>query len=160
MTVSLFTPAQFKAMAALSQNRQPKRVHRNTIRSLLQRGWIEKDRGGWLKITDAGKTALTDELDRPLLLAVQSDALYTDEPGAAMYPDAGEALDPEAQQRMTSQARMLRAQRIVRDTASIRQRISDNITELEQAGDLSRTAVKRLANMRRELTRLEKDIAA
>jgi hypothetical protein len=159
MTAPLFTPAQFKAMAALSRKQQPKNAHRNTIRSLILNGWVDHARGGWLQLTDTGRAALTDYLDRPLLLAVQSDALYTDNPDAGMRGEQ-EAIDPEAQTRMSAQAKMLKAQRIVRDTATIRQRIADNITELEQAGDLSRTAVKRLANMRRELARLEKDIAA
>lgn len=160
MTTPLFTPAQFKAIAALSQGRQPKRVHRNTITSLLNHGWAEKDRGGWLRITTAGRTALSQHLDTDVFLSARmTRSNYTSNPKHAADSDAP-VLDPEAQRKLTDEARKRRETQLRRDTEPIRKRIADNITELEGSGDLGREAVKRLANMRRELARLDQDLAA
>jgi len=96
----------------------------------------------------------------PGSLAVQAD--YVTDPDLAMpgSMDAGEALTVEEQIACTADRREAAEVRVEAETRRVTARISVAIGELEARDDIGQVATQRLKRMRRDLERIEAEVAA
>lgn len=137
------------------------KIAKTTISALIGRGLLAEGRTNKLRLVykpteDGLRLLLTDE---PRLLAKAADAIYTNEPGRAMYPDAGEAIDEQSQRFQTADAhdRMQglpgrRRDLLQREVTQLTRRLKQEARHCDAS---STDVIAQLDRIRTEIDRLE-----
>jgi DNA-binding PadR family transcriptional regulator len=161
--LSDLTPAMAKALVRCHTQpvlvRDPAGIKPVTIKALIGHGLLGEgqDRRARkvYKPTDRGLVLIATE--EPRLLAQASDALYTSEPGRALFPDAGEAVDETTQRRLSREGR---DKDVARDNGADDQLIVTVNGMRQQRWQLVRASVERGLDLRSEVRMLDRMHAA